>query len=181
MNTFKVHNLDPPVWEKLTNKIETIKKNTVLEIKESPELQKQREISKAFNLKSTKLSFFIFFILLSVTIFLIFNNLGFSVIGFLCGLATGCTFIFSVFALGLYYRSYPDFEETMIMKKLEDDFLDNEELALLKKFMSKDSLEKLLSANNLKVSLNNADYILNSDYYQDYYNTKMAEDIVNNL
>lgn len=80
MNTFKVHNLDPPVWEKLTNKIETIKKNTVLEIKESPELQKQREISKAFNLKSTKLSFFIFFILLSVTIFLIFNNLGFSVI-----------------------------------------------------------------------------------------------------
>lgn len=69
----------------------------------------------------------------------------------------------------------------MIMKKLEDDFLDNEELALLKKFMSKDSLEKLLSANNLKVSLNNADYILNSDYYQDYYNTKMAEDIVNKL
>lgn len=67
------------------------------------------------------------------------------------------------------------------MKKLEDDFLDNEELALLKKFMSKDSLEKLLSANNLKVSLNNADYILNSDYYQDYYNTKMAEDIVNKL
>lgn len=40
MNTFKVHNLDQPVWEKLTNKIETIKKNTVLEIKESPELQK---------------------------------------------------------------------------------------------------------------------------------------------
>lgn len=50
-----------------------------------------------------------------------------------------------------------------------------------KKFMSKESLEKLLANNNLKLSLAEADYILNSEYYQDYYNEKMAEDIVNKL
>lgn len=181
MNTFKVHNLDEPVWKKLTQKIDIIKKNTSLEIKESADLQKQIEISKAFKLKSTKICFFIFFILLSITIFLILNDLGLSIIGFLCVLVTGCTFILSVFALSLYYRAYPDFEETRIMNKLEEHFVDNEELALLKKFMSKDSLEKLLANNNLKLSLVHADDILNCDYYQDYYNEKMAQEIVNKL
>lgn len=181
MTTFKVYNLDEPVWQKLTDKINIIKKNAALEIEESSELQKQREISKAFKLKTTKVSFFIFFILLLITIFLILNNLSFSVIGFLCVLTTGCTFIFSVFTLGSYYRAYPDFEEIRIMNKLEEEFVDHEELALLKKFMSTDSLEKLLANNNLKLSLFNADYILNCDYYQDYYNTEMAEEIVKKL
>lgn len=181
MNTFKVYDLDIPVWNKLINKIDIIKKNTSLEIEESNEIKKEREISKALNLKYTKLSFFICIILLSITIFLNFYNLNISLIGFLCVQATGCTFISSVVLLGFYYRSYPDFEETKIMKRLEADFVDNEELALLKKFMSNDSLEKLLADNNLKLSLFNADHILNSNYYQDYYNEKMAQEIVNKL
>lgn len=181
MNTFKVYNLDEPIWKKLTNKIDIIKKNTALEIEESAEIQKHRELAKISMLKSTRMSFFIFFILLFITVFLFFKGMGFSFTGFLFVLGTGFTFIFSVLELSGYYRSYQNFDNHLTNIKLNDNFVDHEELALLKKFMSKDSLEKLLSANNLKVSLNNADYILNSDYYQDYYNTKMAEDIVNKL
>lgn len=181
MNTFKVYDLDEPVWQKLTNKIDIIKKNTALEIEESTELQKQKELAKISMLKSTRVSFFIFFILLFITVFLVFKGMGFSLVGFLFVLATGFTFMFSVLELSGYYRSYQNFDQHLMSAKLNDHFVDHEELALLKKFMSKDSLEKLLADNNLKISLNNADYILNSDYYQDYYNTKMAEDIVNKL
>ena len=181
MNTFKVYNLDEPVWKKLTNKIDIIKKNTALEIEESAELQKQRELSKFSMLKSTRMSFFIFFVLLFITVFLFFNGIGVSLTGFLFVLGTGFTFMFSVLELSGYYRSYQNFDKYLTNIKLNDNFVDHEELALLKKFMSKDSLEKLLANNNLKLSLADADYILNSEYYQDYYNEKMAEDIVNRL
>lgn len=181
MNTFKVYNLDEPVWQKLTNKIDIIKKNTTLEIEESAELQKQRERAKTSMLKWTRVSFFIFFILLFTTVFLFFKGMGFSFVGFLLVLVTGFTFMFSVVELSDYYKSYQNFDKHLMNIKLNDNFVDQEELALLKKFMSTDSLEKLLANNNLKLSLADADYILNCDYYQDYYNEKMAQEIVHKL
>jgi hypothetical protein len=181
MTTFKVYNLDEPVWQKLTDKIGIIKKNTKLEIEESSELQKRKKHAKTYMLKWTRASFFIFFILLFTTVFLFFNGMGFSFVGFLLVLVTGFTFICSVASLSDYYKSYQMFDKRLIASRLNDNFVDQEELALLKKFMSTDSLEKLLANNNLKLTLANADYILNCDYYQDYYNEKMAEEIVNKL
>lgn len=178
MKKFLPVNEDLQIFNDLKAKINTVKKNTVQEI-ELPLNQDKRIKHK----KEQRNCLFISVILLAVSIvaIILFFNKNFLIL-------LGLTVLLSLFLLVIittsfysYINSDIDFEKSLININLSSITLNTDELKFISKFMEKERLEEFLSENGLKLSLNLAKHILESEYYQDHYIENMAHKIVSEL
>lgn len=170
---------DLELFNELKTKIDTIKNDTIIEIEESL-IAKNNKIKYKKEIKECMKFFIIFFIIIILGLsFTIYYNL--SLISICLGIFAALIFVLNLVIFLKYLDSDLDFENKSILINLSKISLNKEELKLISKFMDKNMFEKILSDGGLKISLNVAKNVLESEEYQRHYNEKMARKIVEDL
>lgn len=168
---------DLKIFNILNAKINIIKKDTNIEIKQSSESEKKKKEYKKNIIHLFFLTMSVFFILC----FFVFSPDRLPIISETLSLLLLPSFCLMCVCIVSYIKIDHLFEQYLTKINLSRVYLDSEELKFISKFMEKEKLTEYLVENELKLSLKIANNVINSVYYQKKYTKHIANSIIDKL